>query len=400
MIAVADRTATVSVEEASTLVLATGARTLPVERDLAPGRWLLEACVSDRPHPPFDRVAMDGIAVRSWECGDGSLFREAAFAPAGAPVETLPSDPGACVRVATGAMLPRGADAVVPVERVDDLGGGLWRTRAAIPAGANVHARGSDLPSRSSVLNPGDRLGPCEAAAAATFGMANPIVAAMPSVRLLCTGDEIVPPGSHPLGHQIRASHPAALRSALRLAGFACPEALLVPDLRDRLDRAIHDARGVDALLCTGGVSVGERDLVPGALVDAGFRPVFHGVSMKPGKPLWFGVDASGRTAFGLPGNPVSALVSLVRFVVPHLRARSGAGRPDPWIRLPLVAIPAPDARTRFLPVRIEDRPDGAALRVASLGGSGDLAGLVGTDGFVEIPPGSVASTAVFRPWC
>lgn len=165
------------------------------------------------------------------------------------------------------------------------------------------------------------------------------------------------------------------------------------------LQRILSAHPPVDLLLCTGGVSVGERDLVPSALQDAGYRTLFHGVAMKPGKPLWFGVAPDGRSAFGLPGNPVSALISLVRFVLPHLRARSGARTADPFLRLPLDGALREDARTRFVPAKLADSPTGTRILPVKSSGSGDLPSLVGTDGFAEIPPGAVAPVAVFRPW-
>ncbi len=388
------------VTDAAALVIAT-ARILPSRPAVAaPGGVLREALVADRHHPPFDRVAMDGIAARHTDLAGGTPLREVAFQPAGAPPVSLPATPSVCVRVATGSILPPGADTVVPVEHLAEAESSTWiLTRPAPAPGANIHRTGSDIQAGSLVLGPGARLDACALGAAATFGRPLPDSSAQPRIALLCTGDEIVPPETTPLAHQIRASHPAALRTALALAGFPCPPARLVSDRSGELEATLASLEPHDLLLCTGGVSVGERDLVPAALEGAGFRPLFHGVAMKPGKPLWFGVAEDDRTAFGLPGNPVSALVALVRFVLPHLRARIGAAHPDPFLRLPLSGELREDARTRFLPARLEDHPAGTRARPVSSRGSGDLPSLAGTDGFVEIPPGEVPSTAVFRAW-
>ncbi len=376
------------------------ARSLPSAASPIAGGVLRQAISADRPHPPFDRVAMDGIAVRHDDLHSGASLREIAFQPAGALPIALPSDPGLCVRVATGSPLPPGSDTVVPVELLRSREPLLWELVEAPPTrGANVHRTGSDILEGTRLLEPGVRLDACVLGAAATFGVPSPAASVLPSIALLCTGDEIVPPESNPLPHQIRASHPAALRTALALAGFPCDPAILVSDEPGELEGALSTLPRKDLLLCTGGVSVGERDLVPQALEAAGYRALFHGVAMKPGKPLWFGVAEDGRTAFGLPGNPVSALIALVRFVLPHLRARSGSSRPDPFLRLPVDGTLRPDARTRFLPAKLVDSPAGTRVLPVRSSGSGDLPSLAGTDGFAEVPPGDAPSTVVFRPW-
>lgn len=388
-----------TVDEAHDLVIQ-HARPLPAESVARPGGILRESLEADRPHPPFDRVAMDGIAARHTDLLSGTPLREVGFQPAGAPPLPLPPEPGLCVRVATGSTLPPGTDTVVPVEHLRSEALSMWALAKEPPAvGANIHRTGSDIAPGSVVLEPGARLDACALGAAATFGKPVPAASRLPSIALLCTGDEIVPPEQQPLAHQIRASHPAALRTALTLAGFPCGPAQLVSDHPGELQRILSAHPPVDLLLCTGGVSVGERDLVPSALQDAGYRTLFHGVAMKPGKPLWFGVAPDGRSAFGLPGNPVSALISLVRFVLPHLRARSGARIADPFLRLPLDGALREDPRTRFVPAKLADSPTGTRILPVKSSGSGDLPSLVGTDGFAEIPPGAVAPVAVFRPW-
>lgn len=389
----------VGVDEAHELVLE-HALPLPATTDSRPGGVLREALVADRPHPPFDRVAMDGIAARHEDLLRGTPLREIGFQPAGAPPLPLPTAPDLCVRVATGSTLPPGTDTVVPVEHLRSVEPSMWTLAKDPPAsGANIHRTGSDIRQGDVVMEPGARLDACALGAAATFGRPVPTATRLPSIAILCTGDEIVPPEAVPLAHQIRASHPLALRTALALAGFPCEPARLVSDEPGELQRILSAHPPVDLLLCTGGVSVGERDLVPSALEEAGYGMLFHGVAMKPGKPMWFGVAPDGRSAFGLPGNPVSALIALVRFVLPHLRARSGARVADPYLRLPLDGILREDARTRFVPAKLVDSPTGTRILPAKSSGSGDLPSLVGTDGFAEIPPGAPPPAVVFRPW-
>lgn len=393
---------TSTVSQAHHLVLEHAAPLPAVEvplEDLS-GRILAAPVRADRDHPPFHRVAMDGIALRFSDLEENDLFVEQAFQPAGSPAATLGNTSDACVRVATGSVLPQDADTVVPVEHLEEVEPGSWRVVNPPPrSGANVHARGTDIPEGAIVLAPGSKLDANALGALATFGIVSASCARRPSIAILCTGDEIVPPDQTPAPHQIRASHPAALRTALLRAGYPCATPVLVGDGPGELERALALVPSVDLLLCTGGVSVGERDLVPLALVAAGYQQKFHGVAMKPGKPLWFGTAPDGRSAFGLPGNPVSALVSLVRFVLPHLRARQGSLACDPGIRLPLETAPAPDARTRFLAANLVETENGTRLRLARHNGSGDLPGLVHTDGFAEIPPGEVPTAVVFRAW-
>lgn len=376
------------------------ANLLPAKPMSSPGGVLREALVADRPHPPFDRVAMDGIAARHTDLILGTLLREIGFQPAGAPPLPLPPDSSVCVRVATGSSLPPGSDTVVPVEHLLSPTPLHWSLAKDPPnEGANIHRTGSDILAGALVLGHGARLDACALGAAATFGVPTPAASSLPTIALLCTGDEIVPPENVPLPHQIRASHPAALRTALALAGYPCGAAILVSDAPGELERVLAGLPPVDLLLCTGGVSVGERDLVPPALEAAGYHALFHGVAMKPGKPLWFGAANDGRTAFGLPGNPVSALIALVRFVLPHLRARSGASVPDPFLRLPLEGTPRVDPRTRFLPVTLIDSPTGTRALPVRTSGSGDIPSLAGSAGFIEIPPGDIPPAVVFRPW-
>lgn len=391
----------ISVDDAHAAVLGHARRMDSEEVDSAraQGRILAQTVHADRAHPPFDRVAMDGIALRVVDLATRRTFREQAFQPAGAAPLRL-DGPGECIRVATGSILPEGADAVVQVELLRPDGSGSWTVLAeTVREGANIHRLGGDLACGAVVADPGRGLDAAALGALATFGATAPRCARIPSVALVCTGDEIVPPDRIPSAWQIRASHPATLLAALHAAGFADVAVHLCSDAPGALEALLARLPPVDVLLCTGGVSVGERDRVPASLEDAGFRRVFHGVSMKPGKPLWFGIHDSGRSAFGLPGNPVSALVALVRFAIPHLRARLGDLRPDRFLRLPLENPPSEDSRTRFLAASLVDHPDGTRVRIVRGNGSGDLPGLLGAAGFVEIPPGPVSPVAAYRGW-
>jgi molybdopterin molybdotransferase len=369
-------------------------RPLPVEsRPLASlaGAVLAQSVRAERDQPPFDRVTMDGIALSSSEWRAGvRRFRVAGIQAAGRPPLSLDA-PGTCLEVMTGAVLPAGCDCVIPVEliRVDD-GWAEVDASASIEPYANVHTRGLDCREGDMLLARGTRLGAPELAVLASAGLPCANVHADPRIIIVSTGDELVEPGEPIEGWQVRRSNSYALRGALALRGFTRVAEDHLPDdpdvLRERL--AVHLATH-DVLVLSGGVSMGRFDHVPRTLREVGVEEVFHRVAQRPGKPMWFGVSPNGQAVFGLPGNPVSALVCLVRYVVPGLLAAIGA-RPAPVETTPLGApYRVRPALAFFLPVQLERSP--TLERVAMpkpTRGSGDFISLLGTDGFVELPPG------------
>ncbi|MFN3597360.1 MAG: molybdopterin molybdotransferase MoeA [Rubricoccaceae bacterium] len=372
-----------------------GAERVPLAR--AAGRVLRERATAERDLPPFDRVAMDGVALASAAVRAGAVrFRVASVQAAGEPPHTLP-DSGACVEVMTGAALPLGADAVVPYEALRlEAGTATLTDAAAVRPHQNVHARGADGAAGSLVLGAGVRIGPAHVAALASAGCAAVRVAARPRLAILATGDELVPPGAPVLPHQIRASNGPALAAALALAGYDAPPPALVRDDPDALRAAIRTGLETDVLLLSGGVSAGRYDRVPELLAEAGVRVVFHKVRQKPGKPLWFGVTGDGRAAFGLLGNPVSALVCLVRYVLPFLARREGADAlPSCAVRLTALP-PRKNDFTHFVAVRRE----GLEAHPVPTNGSGDVLSLLPSDGLAEVPfSQSAPGPVLFRPW-
>lgn len=355
------------------------------------GRVLREAVCAERDVPPFDRVTMDGIAIAGTHPDPlRREYRVAGVAPAGAVRATLAS-PAHCIEVTTGAVLPEGCDTVVPIERVRVSGG-----RAVLEADYEpqpwrfVHRRGTDARSGDRLLAPGMRLGPPELAIAASAGRAALAVSRRPGISVVTTGDELVEPGPPILDHQLRRSNAYGLAAALALAGFAPLDDRHLPDQEQALASSLADAlERHDVLVLSGGVSAGRFDFVPGVLTDLGVRNVFHRVAQRPGRPLWFGIGARGQAVFALPGNPVSVLVCLARYVVPALRRVTGEAAP-PAPRAVLAREFACDAPLAcFLPVHV--RYDAEARAVAEprpTGGSGDVVSLAGTDGFVELPMG------------
>ncbi len=354
------------------------------------GAVLRENVYAERDEPPFDRVAMDGVALDSRAAGAARTFRVQATQAAGDPPLTLAS-PQDCIEVMTGAVLPAGCNTVVPFEELS-----IERGQAALAAGTRLEAwqhvdrRGSDTRQGTLLLSAGARLRAPEIAIAAAAGMARIRVSNQPMLAVISTGNELIEPGEPVLAHQVRRSNAYAIVSALRERGFQRVADDHIPDdtqqLRARLRFHLETH---DVLVLSGGVSMGRFDLVPKVLEDLGVRTVFHRVAQRPGKPLWFGVAPSGAAVFGLPGKPVSTLVCLTRYVLPALCGSLGQS-PAPVERIALgapVTVTLP--LTHFVPVRLEQDDWGRTwAQPAPIHGSGDFTALAGTDGFVELPPG------------
>ena len=355
------------------------------------GRTLQQAIHAERDAPPFDRVAMDGIALASAAVAGGRRqFRVAGTLGAGAVPGRLAGH-GDCIEVMTGASLPAGCDAVVPVERIQvrDGNAGL---EAGYPVSAwlNVHRRGTDAHAGDRLLGPGAVLRGPEIAIAASAGLTRLRVDRRPRIAVVSTGDELVAPGEPIQGHQLRRSNPQGLAAALTLAGFAPVSDRHLPDRRDELLRALGDLLAEhEVLVLSGGVSAGRYDYVPGVLSELGVECVFHKVAQRPGGPMWFGVAAGNRAVFALPGNPVSVLVCLGRYVIPALRAATGTTM-SPARQVALAApFEVRPPLAYFLPVTLEYDQAGRTLASPRpTRGSGDFVSLGGTDGFVELPPG------------
>jgi molybdopterin molybdotransferase len=356
----------------------------------AAGAVLRENIYAERDQPPFDRVAMDGIALNSSSIAvNGGRLRVAGTQNAGDPPLTL-SDPDSCIEIMTGAMLPAGCDAVVPVEHLQRNGEFAEIGRKALNPWQNVHRRGTDCRQGALLLAAGTRLAAPEVAIVAGAGMARVRVSAQPMIAVISTGNELVEPGELIQPHQVRRSNAYGITASLRQQGFARVSDDHVIDDESELERRLgFHLRTHDVLILSGGVSMGKLDLVPKVLEKLGVAMVFHHVAQRPGKPMWFGVSQAGPAVFALPGNPVSTLVCLARYVLPALRAAMGqAAAETPRIALTAPAeVKAPLAF--YLPVRLRSDDWGRTSdEPAPTNGSGDFTALAGTDGFVELPPG------------
>ena len=354
------------------------------------GAVLRENIYAERDHPPFDRVAMDGIALSATgAASNAGRLRVAGTQNAGDPPQTL-AEPDSCIEIMTGAMLPRGCDAVVPVEQVQRNGAFAEIGRKAVQPWQNVHRRGSDCPQGSLLLAAGTRLTAPEVAIAAGAGMARLRVSAQPMIVVISTGNELVEPGEIIEPHQVRRSNAYGITASLRQHGFTRVADDHVRDDEAQLtERLGFHLRTHDVLILSGGVSMGRLDLVPKVLEKLGVTLVFHHVAQRPGKPMWFGVSQSGPAVFALPGNPVSTLVCLARYVLPALRASMGQA-PAETSRIALTAAVEVKAPLAFyMPVKLKSDDWGrTSAEPRPTNGSGDFTALAGTDGFVELPPG------------
>jgi molybdopterin molybdotransferase len=289
------------------------------------GRLLAEDAVARVDLPPFASSAMDGFAVRSADT-PGTLpvaFRIAAGRPAAGPLE-----PGQSMGIATGGVVPEGADAVIPVEYVVDHDNEV-EIPEPVAAGANIRPRAGDIGSGEVVVRAGSRLSSTQIGALAAAGIPAVRVGRRPRASVLTTGTELRPPGEPLRDGEVYEANGVMLAAQLAAAGAVVETWPAVADDDDAHRRALERALDSDLLVTSGGVSVGPHDLVRRIEAELGVREVFWGVAVKPGKPLAFGVRG-GTLVFGLPGNPVSSLVSLELFVRPAVLALQGAADPAP----------------------------------------------------------------------
>jgi molybdopterin molybdotransferase len=365
--------------------------------DAAAGRVLRQVVHAERDQPPFDRVMMDGIAI-AIAMGGGSRHRFllSGLQLAGMAQQTL-DDTDTCIEVTTGAMLPRGCDTVVPVEQTQRDGAYYSLCEGYAPAvGQFVHPRGADCRMGDMLLEPGVRLHGPEVAVLAANGVAEVEVAAIPSVTIIATGDELAGVDQPLLEGQIRGSNDRALAAALRARGFDDVQLARVADDLDATTATLAELlRTRQVLVLSGGVSMGQRDYVPEALRMLGVRQVLHRIAQRPGKPMWFGIGPQGQVVFALPGNPVSALVCAARYLLPALQWATGLAAEPPMPVCLESAVNANPALTFFVPVRVHCDLTGRAM-AAPLppGTSGDFSALPRTHGFVELPAGSTGAPA------
>jgi molybdopterin molybdotransferase len=377
-----------TLEEAHEQVLKR-ARTLPRESvpiAAAAGRVSAEDVVARIDLPPFASSAMDGFAVRAADLPGRLVI--AGESAAGRPAETR-LEHGFAAAISTGAVVPDGADAVVPIENVVRYDNELEIAHTVEP-GAHVRPRGGDVAAGDVVVRAGETLTPARLAAAAASGIAELACARRPRVAVLATGSELVDPGGALGPGQIYETNGLMLAASLGVAGA---EVLHEPSVADdvaALREALERALAADVLVTSGGVSVGEHDLVRATERELGVEEVFWRVSIKPGKPVSFGVRAD-TLVFGLPGNPVSALVGCELFVKPALRALQGLTDPLPRFEPGRLALGLRRNEERDEFVRARSVLDGDALVLEPVTGqeSHMIVRSASADALVHVPRGN-----------
>lgn len=357
-----------------------------VALEAAAGRVLAEAATARVDLPPFDSSAMDGFAVRSSDTPGRLPVREriAAGRPAGRELE-----PGEAMGIATGGVVPAGADAVIPIEHVVDHGNEI-EIGEAVPLCANVRPRGGDIGRGAVVVEAGELLGPARIGALAAAGIPDLLCARRPRAAVLATGTELRRPGDELRPGEIYEANSSLLSVQLRSAGADVERLETVEDDEAAHRAALDEGLRADLFVSSAGVSVGPHDLVRSVGAELGVEEVFWGVAVKPGKPLWFGVRDT-TLVFGLPGNPVSSLVSFELFVRPAVLALQGIREPLPRLlpgRLARAVRPN-GARTELMRARSSVAGSIVELDVLSGQESHMIAVAAGADALVVIPPGT-----------
>jgi molybdopterin molybdotransferase len=379
----------IDIERARELVLERVEAPLPPESvpiTEALGRVLSQDVASADAVPGFDSSAMDGYAVRAADLTDApTTLAVAAESRAGHPAQRA-LQPGEAFAISTGAMVPGGADAVVRVEDAEP-GDESVKINVAPKIGANIRRAGEDIEAGATVIAAGTEVDAAVAGVIASVGIGEVECARRPRVTVLTTGDELREPGTPLEPGTIRNSNAYTLAGLIAGAGAELVATRIVPDDREATRRMLEEALGGDVVVVSGGVSVGEHDHVRPALDALGVEQVFWGVALRPGKPTYFGVRED-TLVFGLPGNPVSAMVTFDLFARPALRALLGAqDRPRPRA----TAILAEDyakqpGRAHVIRCRLELRDDGWHARPTKDQGSHVLTSMLDADAYAIAP--------------
>jgi molybdopterin molybdotransferase len=362
----------------------------PVEIDDALGRVLAQDVRAGGDVPPFPCSAMDGYAVLAGPAGRRLTI--VGESRAGTPTAHELTD-GEAIRISTGAAVPAGATAVIPQEQVSADGSTHIETAAAIAPGDHIRGAGEDMRADTTVLTAGTILNPIQLGAAVAAGAGSVIAARRPLVSVLCTGDELRAPGEPLRPGEIHNSNAPMLTGLSTHAGALAAPAQRLPDDQDATQAGIAAALAQsDVVILSGGVSVGPHDHVKPALAALGVRELFWSVALQPGKPTWFGSLADGPLVFGLPGNPVSAVVTFSLFVAPALAGLQGAPSPQPPRPEAILGADIKRNPRREQAVRVRLQADGAADTVRAFPngaqGSHILSSLLGADALAMIPLG------------
>ena len=367
---------------------------------------LAQDVVADRPFPPFNRVAMDGYAVRSIDfVSDITHLKPIGQIQAGKPSD-LVVRVGEAVHIMTGSPLPEGADAVVKIEhctlRNNDT---VIICDDQVKAWLNVARVGEDAAQGDTLLAKGTTLTSAGIAVCASVGVSEVLVYQKPTLKVVSTGTEIIPPEETPLPHQIRDCNSFSVGSLSQASGVTTEFLGICDDNPELLKKKMQAGLEADIFILSGGVSMGEFDLVPGLLTELGVKKIFHKVRLRPGKPIWYGVSEQGTYVFGLPGNPVSVQVNFKLFVEPAILKLMGSRVCEPqFLHLPLDdKIIKYNMLEQYFPAKLTFTEGKTSVKSILIRGSGDFSNLAYSDGliccpvdYVKLEPQAIVK---FLPW-
>jgi molybdopterin molybdotransferase len=379
----------ISVQQAEEIIQAQirdyGTEELPFEQAL--GRVLAENMVCDRDMPAYNRVSMDGIAIQY----DAYISSIAAFKIAGTqaagdnPIEITNADE--CVEIMTGAALPASTDTIIPYEHITITDGIATITTPPAKKGQSIHYRGIDRREGDIVVHPDTLIDAAVISTAATMGKSILMVKKLPNIIIISTGDELVEVDETPSPYQLRRSNSYTLQAALAPYGIYA-DTMHLPDepftMEDEIANALNE---YDVLIFSGGISMGKYDHVPRILQEVCVEQLFHKVQQRPGKPFWFGAHANGALVFAFPGNPVSAFMCLHRYFIPWFKKTMGSGDTQQMMAVLGEDVTFTPSLQYFMQVKIRFSETGQLIATPIQGnGSGDLANLLDTDAFMELP--------------
>lgn len=376
----------VSVDDATRVVLEntpdSGSEIISIEQ--ATGRVLFKAIVADRDLPPFDRVTMDGIAIR-WEDYRNGIrkfnIKGAQFAGA-SPLDL--GEEADCIEIMTGAMLGSTADCIIRYEDLE-IKDGIAEVLVPCQKGQNIHFKGSDATAGQVLVRENTSMRPAEIAVAASVGETLIAVRKLPRIAIISSGDEIIDIDKAPLPSEIRNSNAYCLAALLSDQGIKADKFHIKDDQEASVKQIKDTIDSYDVILLCGGVSKGKKDFIPQALEDAGVEKLFHQVSQRPGKPFWFG-KRGNTVVFALPGNPVSTFFCARRYLMPWLKKTLHQNPEDhTWAALSEDYHFNPTL-SYFLQVKISQDKAGRVAIPETGGGSGDFVNMLSTDGFLELP--------------
>jgi len=397
----------ITVDEALQKILTTakqlGKHRIPIEAAL--GHVISDDIKADRPIPPFDRAAMDGFAVLS-----SDFIKPTIRLKVQGEIQTgIPSDltlkSGEAIQIMTGAPCPPGADAIVKVENSKMDAGWVDLNEPDIEPWMHIAREGEDAKAGKVLLAAGTPLTTAGIAVCASVGVSEVEVYKRPTVKVISTGTEIIPPSQQPEPHQIRDCNSFALRSLSQTMGLSSEFMGIGDDDTEVIGDMIKAGLEADLLLLSGGVSMGNYDHVPKLLEANGVKKVFHSVKVKPGKPIWFGVSDSNTYVFGLPGNPVSVQTAFRIFVRPLIKKISGEKNPEHfYLNLPLLEdVRSKTPRENFIPVKIVNQEGKTFLEYIPTQGSGDFSNFQKSHGLIHCPAEKdlfeAGSLVRFLPW-